>query len=98
MREAEMKKCNFCGNKHVRETQTQYIYRQNDKFLVVNNVPCEQCEFCGEQYFKAQVLKNIEHDFKRIYDAGKKTKKEVRVPVEEYFEACKATRKTAASA
>jgi len=98
MSEVEMRKCNFCGNKHVRETQVQYIYRHDEKFLVVNNVPCEQCEFCGEQYFKAQVLQNIEHDFKRIHASGKKAKKEVKVPVEEYFEFHKTSRKTAASA
>lgn len=91
-----MKKCNFCGNKHVRETQVQYIYRHNERFLVVNNVPCEQCEFCGEKYFKAQVLRNIEHNFNQIHDAGKKVKKAVKVPVEDYAEVYKASRKTAA--
>jgi len=93
-----MKKCNFCGNKHVRETQAQYIYRCDNRFLVVNNVPCEQCEFCGEQYFKAEVLRNIEHDFNKIYTKGKKVKKEMRVPVEEYLEVHKPSRKAAASA
>ncbi|MBM4312237.1 MAG: YgiT-type zinc finger protein [Deltaproteobacteria bacterium] len=81
-----MKKCNFCGNRHVREAQVQYIYRHDEKLLLVNNVPCEQCEFCGEKYFKAQVLRNIELDFKKIYSAGKKAKKELKVPVEEYKE------------
>jgi YgiT-type zinc finger domain-containing protein len=80
-----MKKvCNFCGNKNFREKQVQYIYRHNGQFLVVNNVPCEECEFCGEQYFKAIVLKKIEKDFKEIFISGKKTKKEVRVPVEDF--------------
>lgn len=93
-----MKKCNFCGHKHVREAQVQYIYRHDDKLLVVNNVPCEQCEFCGENYFKAQVLHDIELDFKKIYSAGKKAKKELRVPVEEYLDVHKVSRKIAASA
>jgi len=80
-----MKKvCNFCRNKNFREKQVQYIYRHNGQFLVVNNVPCEECEFCGEQYFKAIVLKKIEKDFKEIFISGKKTKKEVRVPVEDF--------------
>lgn len=87
MSEGSMKKCNFCGNKHVREAQVQYIYRHDEKFLVVNNVPCEQCEFCGEKYFKARVLRNIERDFNQIHAAGKKVKKTVMVPVKEYHEA-----------
>ena len=81
-----MKVCNFCGNKNFRERHVQYIYKHNDQFLVVNNVPCEECEYCGEQYFKAEALKKIEEDFNAIYQSGKKAKKEVKVPVEEYIE------------
>jgi len=62
------------------------MYRRDDKFLIVNNVPCEECEYCGEQYFKAEVLKKIEKDFNDIYLTGKKAKREVEVPVEEFVE------------
>lgn len=82
-----MKKiCNFCGNKNFREKYVQYIYKHDDQFLVVNNVPCEECEYCGEQYFKADVLKKIEKDFGDIYLFGKRAKKELKVPVEEFVE------------
>ncbi|MBF8302768.1 MAG: hypothetical protein HW396_1049 [Candidatus Dadabacteria bacterium] len=82
-----MKKiCNFCGNKNFRERYVQYIYKHDDQFLVVNNVPCEECEYCGEQYFKADVLKKIEKDFGDIYLFGKRAKKELKVPVEEFVE------------
>ncbi len=78
------KVCNFCGNKNFLEKQVQYIYRHNGQFLVVNNVPCEECEYCGEQYYKASVLKKIEKDFKKIYLVGKKAKMKVQVPIEEF--------------
>jgi YgiT-type zinc finger domain-containing protein len=82
-----MKKiCNFCGNKNFREKHVQYIYRHDSQFLVVNNVPCEECEYCGEQYFKAEVLKKIEKDFTAIYRAKKKAKRVVKLPVEEFIE------------
>jgi YgiT-type zinc finger domain-containing protein len=82
-----MKKvCNFCGNKNFHEKTVQYIYRHNNKMLIINNVPCEECEFCGEQYFKAPVLKKIEHEFNQIYSAGKKLKEKIEVPVEDYQE------------
>ncbi len=82
-----MKKiCNFCGNKNFREKQIQYVYRHDGQFLVVNNVPCEECEYCGEQYFKAGVLKKIEKDFTKIYLAKKKAKKVMKLPVEEFIE------------
>ncbi len=79
-------KCNFCGNKNIRNKRVQYLYKHDGKFLLVNNVPCEECEYCGEQYFEAKVLKKIEKDFKEIYDLGKKAKMEVQVPVEEFLE------------
>ncbi|MBU4450133.1 MAG: YgiT-type zinc finger protein [Actinomycetia bacterium] len=78
--------CNFCGNKNFREGHIQYIYKHNNQFLVVDNVPCEECEYCGEQYFKAKVLKKIEENFKAIYHSGKKAKREVTIPVEEFAE------------
>ena len=82
-----MKKiCNFCGNKNFRDKQVQYIYRHNSHFLIVNNVPAEECEYCGEQYFKARALKKIENDFMKIYFARKKSKKMIRIPVEEFAE------------
>jgi len=49
-------------------------------------VPCEKCECCGEQYFKAEVLKKIEKDFVAIYRAKKKAKRVVKLPVEEFVE------------
>ncbi len=80
------KSCSFCGNKNFKEKLVQYIYKHDDRFLVVNNVPCEECEFCGEQYFKAEVLKKIEKDFREIQSSNKKAKKEIRLPVEEFVE------------
>lgn len=81
-----MKVCHFCGNKNFKNTQVQYTYKQHDNFLVVNDVPCEQCEFCGEQYFKGSVSKQIEKEFISIYSYGKKVKKELIIPVEQYSE------------
>ncbi len=78
--------CNFCGNRNFKESRVQYIYKHDGQFLIVNNVPCEECEFCGEQYFKARVLRKIEKDFMEIYFSKKKTKRQIRVPVEEFVE------------
>lgn len=80
------KKCNFCGNKNFKEKPVQYIYQHDGHFLIVNNVPSEECEFCGEQYFKADDLKKIEKDFKQIFFSGKKSKRLLRVPFEEFAE------------
>jgi len=80
------KVCSFCGNKNFRKKTVQYIYRHYEQLLMVNNVPCEECEYCGERYFKGVDLEKIETDFRAIYSSGKKVKKEVAVPVEEFAE------------
>jgi len=80
------KTCSFCGNKSFKSASVQYVYRQDNQFLVVNNVPCEQCDHCGEQYFEAGVLKKIEAEFKGIYQAGKPARKQITVPLEEFAE------------
>ena len=81
-----MKKCSFCGNTSFKKKYVQYIYRHDGKFLIVEDVPCEQCDYCGEQYFKAEVLKKIEKDFLDIYSRKRQTKRNIKVPVEEYAE------------
>ncbi len=80
------KTCNFCGNKNFKNKLMQYIYRHDGHFLVVNSVPCEVCEYCGEQYFKADVLKRIEKEYLMIMSAKTKPKKQIKVPVEEFAE------------
>lgn len=82
-----MKKvCNFCGNANFKEKKVQYIYQHDKKMLIINNVPCEECEFCGEQYFKVDILKKIENEFNEIHVAGKKVKDKIVVPREDFLE------------
>lgn len=78
--------CSFCGNKNFVNKEVEYMYTHSGQMLLVENVPCEECEYCGEKYFEAEVLKKIEQEYLEIYKNGKKVKKEVSVPVEEYFE------------
>ena len=81
-----VKKCNFCGNKNFKNKEVEYIYKREGQILLVNNVPCEECEYCGERYYEAKVLKKIEQDFDKIFYGRKKTRKKLSVPVEEYAE------------
>jgi len=57
------KVCSFCGNTNFKVKKVQYIYKHNDRSLIVNDVPCEECESCGEQYFEANTLKKVERYF-----------------------------------
>ena len=78
------KSCSFCGNKNFRQNEVEYIYRQGQNFFIVNKVPCEECAFCSEKYYKASVLKKIEQEFKKIYSNGKKNVKKISVPMEAF--------------
>jgi YgiT-type zinc finger domain-containing protein len=78
------KVCNFCGNKNSTNAVVQYVYQRDGRFMIVENVPCEQCEYCGEQYFKADVLKKIEADFDAVYSHRRKPTREVLVPMEQF--------------
>ena len=76
--------CSFCGNKHFEEKKVQYIYRHQGRFLVVNDVPCQECTYCGERYYDGPVLERIEKEFMRIYDEGKMPKSQITVPIESF--------------
>jgi len=78
------KLCNFCGNKNFKNKLVQYVYQHDGRFMIVENVPCEQCEYCGEQYFNAGVLKKIEADFDDVYSHRRKATREVLVPMEQF--------------
>ena len=79
-----VKQCSFCGNKHLTATATQYIYRHNDRFLVVNSVPCLECDYCGEQYFGVDVLKKIEQEFVALEKSRKVPQRTIEVPMEDF--------------
>ena len=78
-------KCVFCGHKYLHPVQTQYIYRHDDQFLIVNDVPCLQCAYCGEQYFEGHILRNIEKKFHEIHVQGHKASQEIHIPVEPFL-------------
>ena len=78
------KACSFCGNARFEDKKVQYIYKHDEKFLIVNDVPCEQCSYCGEQYFKADVLQKIEDDFSAYYFGGRVMPEKITVPVERF--------------
>ena len=57
-----IEQCAFCGNKHLTPKTTRYLHQRGEDRLFVEQVPCVECDFCGEQYFDIQVLKKIESD------------------------------------
>lgn len=76
--------CSFCGHQHLSATTTRYLHQQGEEMLFVDGVPCRQCDYCGEQYFDAAVLKAIEAEHSALLQ-GRKVPKAVRtVAIDSY--------------
>lgn len=78
-----MQSCSFCGNKNIKRTLSEYTYKHDANYMIFQNVPCQQCEYCGEKYFEEKVLKQIENEFIAIQN-GKEAPKKISVPVEDF--------------
>lgn len=74
-------KCVFCGGK-VEARMVTFSYEEDDKYLLVENVPAEVCTKCGEKIYSPEVtdeLLRFAHDeFKPV--------KTVKVPVFDFAE------------
>ena len=72
-------KCHFCGGE-VSERKVTVDYRWGDDLItVIEGVPAGVCEVCGEQYFKAAVVKAME----KTAQSKQKPKAVLHVPVRE---------------
>ncbi|MBI5323919.1 MAG: type II toxin-antitoxin system MqsA family antitoxin [Ignavibacteriae bacterium] len=78
------KSCLFCGNKNLSPKKVQYIYKHNGSFFVVDDVPCLQCDFCGEQYFEGPVLERIEKMYLQISNNMISPNQILNVPIENF--------------
>jgi YgiT-type zinc finger domain-containing protein len=76
--------CVFCGHKHLNSKTTRYIYQKDQLMLVVENVPCLECTFCGKQYFDAVVLQKIENDYCGITHQHRQPQRIIQVAVENF--------------
>ena len=57
--------CIFCGGK-LENTVTDYIEKQDNLVVIIENVPCEKCSQCGEEYFSTDAVRKIENILNRI--------------------------------
>jgi YgiT-type zinc finger domain-containing protein len=78
--------CAFCGNKNLSNKKVRYIYQKNGNYLFVNDVPCIQCDYCGEQYFEGKEILKIENSYNEIMNNKKKTLHKLEIPVENFSE------------
>jgi hypothetical protein len=52
--------------------------------MLFKNVPADICDYCGERYYEAKVLKTIETEFFEILNHRKNPSRRIEMPVEDY--------------
>ena len=56
----KMKRCYFCKGRIV-EQKVRVDFRWGDELVVIEDVPGEVCQQCGEKYFSPEVYKAMEN-------------------------------------
>ncbi len=72
-------KCFYCGC-DVEKKVVNFIYDENDRYIVIENVPANVCQNCGERLYSPEVtdqlLRFARNEFKPV--------KTIEIPVFDY--------------
>ena len=50
----------FCKCNAMKQSFTTHVVSWKGNLIIVKNVPCEECEQCGEKYFSDEVAIRLE--------------------------------------
>lgn len=67
--------CMYCKCNTVKQSMTTHVVNYKNCVIVVKNVPCEECEQCGEKYYTDAVAEQLEI----LVNAAKKLMQEIAV-------------------
>ncbi|MDI3536904.1 MAG: hypothetical protein PWP16_1162 [Eubacteriaceae bacterium] len=69
-----MKMCFYCKGDLINSITTHVVNYKNC-IIIIKNVPCEECEQCGEKYFSDETMEVLEN----IVNAAKSLAGEISV-------------------
>lgn len=52
--------CFYCKCDTVTPSVTTHVVTFDNCIIIVKNVPCEECEQCGEKYYSDEVMERLE--------------------------------------
>ena len=52
--------CKLCKCDTVKQSTTTHVVNYKNSIIVIKNVPCEECEQCGEKYYTDEVAEQLE--------------------------------------
>lgn len=55
-----LSKCFYCKCKTMIPSVTTHVVTLKDCVIIIKNVPCEECEQCGEKYFSDEVMEKLD--------------------------------------
>ena len=58
----------FCKG-DLKPSTTTYTVNINDNIIIIKNVPCEEYQQCGEQYFSTNVTRHIKNLVNQVKNA-----------------------------
>lgn len=67
--------CMFCKCDTVTPSLTTHVVNYNGAIIVIKNVPCEECEQCGEKFYTDEVAEKLE----KMVNAAKQMMQEIAV-------------------
>lgn len=67
--------CMFCRCDTVRQSTTTHVVNYKGCIIVIKNVPCEECEQCGEKFYTDEVAQQLE----RLVSTAKRFMQEISV-------------------
>jgi len=67
--------CKYCKGGDLIESTTTHVVGFKTHLIIVRNVPCKECDQCGEKYFTDAVAERLE----KIVNEAKKFVQEVSI-------------------
>jgi len=55
-----------CRSEGLKETTTNYFVDLKTCMVIVKNVPCTECEQCGEKYFTDEIAEKLDEIVERV--------------------------------
>lgn len=65
----------ICKCDTVKESVTTHVVNYKNCIIVIKNVPCEECEQCGEKFYTDEVAERLEE----LVSAAKRLMQEISV-------------------
>ncbi len=67
--------CMLCKCDTVKQSTTTHVVNYKGCVIIIKNVPCEECEQCGEIFYTDEVAERLE----KVVDAVKKVVQDISV-------------------